>query len=441
MRSVPLFQLLLAFVPLVIPICVIDEVIESLHGRPVVFVGDSLTRYQYLDLTYYLRHRQFVFKKTMNHHILLEKTWENWHSFMRNTNHLLAPYEMCDCYRNDHYDFNEAYENRYYVDDRLNISISYFSYLGSAFAIKGRWLPGCNNDSLRQPPATFDPPRWEYQHLHDFITNVLSTLRPRTFLLVLNSGLWRDNFDDQDYAMRVAAAAVAVADHVVWKTTNCRRSQVVPETRSRAPLEGDTFMCSFPADTMGCFDLSWTFDNLTREDYWDEGHFMPPVYQQVNVQFLSFLQSTVSGSVSGSAASTRVPATLVPTGPGSDMVGKLVIDQDTSRHYYADGYGFLLEFVNGTDNDCTRAFSTSGRLTLPTEQIAQYVKGPPVGDICREGALLKGSTHKSIFLMDGHARREFQSFSAFAGGGHDLDEVVVLPDRLLRLIRLGSNLY
>ena len=207
----------------------------------VVMVGDSLMRYQYLSLTFYLRHRQFPHPDAHPNHVLLEKTWLSWHTFMHEGTKLLAPNELCDCYRDDAFNFDTIYENRYYRDRHNNLSINFFSYVGDWFSMKGRWRPGDGegNDTSRQPPSFYDLPRWEYKRLDAFLSSFLPALRPAPSILVLNSGLWHDTLDDQHYALAVARAALTVADIVVWKTTNCRQSQV-----SRPALNYPLLLCS-----------------------------------------------------------------------------------------------------------------------------------------------------------------------------------------------------
>jgi len=210
-----------------------------LANTSIVMVGDSLMRYQYLSLTFYLRHRQFPHPDARPH-LLLEKSWADWHAFMHGGTKLLAPNELCDCYRDDAYNFDAIYENRYYRDGDRNTSVSFFSYVGDWFSMKGRWRPGGeeHNDTRREPPLFYDPPRWEYKRLDAFLSSFLPALRPEPSVLVLNSGLWHDTLDDQHIALSVARAALAVADAVVWKTTNCRLSQVClegPATRHVPP--------------------------------------------------------------------------------------------------------------------------------------------------------------------------------------------------------------
>ena len=183
-------------------------------------------------------------------------------------------------------------------------------------------------------------------------------------------------------------------------------------------------MCSFPS--IACFNLSWTFDDLTRDDYWDEGHFLPHVYTRINTEFLALL------------ASLQQPP-LRPRMVDEDetLEGRIVEVADAL--YVADPSGFLLALDGGRDNACAHAFATAGRVVLSAADVLRYARGPAVGRICEEGALLIGSsgTSKAVYLVENSTRREFQSLDAFTRRGLDMADVARVPDRLLHKIRPG----
>ena len=388
-------------------------------------IGDSLMRYQYLSLTYFLRHHQFVHEDARPN-LLLERSWVDWQTFNQYSSQLLAPNELCDCYRNQQFLY---YENRYYRDPLRNINVSFFNYLGDAFPMKGRWMPtdgdSANTTHLRQPPSgPHDPPRWEHKRMDDFIISFLTMFEPKPTLLVLNSGLWHDTFDDPNYAFRVARAAITTVDRILWKTTNCRRSQVIPASKSRELLPGDVFMCSFSA--INCFNLSWTFHDLNLKDYWDEGHFQPYVYTRINEQFFSLIERLTN--------TTRQAPSFIK----EEMINRIIIADDRST-YLADHSGFLLPFVGGVDNGCIYAFQTAGELKLKTHEAGIYSLGPPIESLCEEGTLLMGSG-KSIYVMNNYTRREFQSWTSFASRGYQIEEVRRTNDYWLNKIKLGAPL-
>ena len=68
-------------------------------GARLVFIGDSLTRYQYLDLVYALEGREAELRRPVRNP-LQETSWSSWQDFYHGTHLDLQPNELwCDCYR------------------------------------------------------------------------------------------------------------------------------------------------------------------------------------------------------------------------------------------------------------------------------------------------------------------------------------------------------
>jgi glycoprotein-N-acetylgalactosamine 3-beta-galactosyltransferase len=75
-------------------------------GLRLVMLGDSVDRYQYLSLAYFLRWGVWYGEKNEANEVpsfrsLLfhEKDGGTWNEFMAESNKILSPYESCDCYR------------------------------------------------------------------------------------------------------------------------------------------------------------------------------------------------------------------------------------------------------------------------------------------------------------------------------------------------------
>lgn len=60
-----------------------DEAIQALDGKRIYFVGDSITRYQYLELAYFAAHKRCP-DPTQPHYILSEAWFEGWNDFYAN---------------------------------------------------------------------------------------------------------------------------------------------------------------------------------------------------------------------------------------------------------------------------------------------------------------------------------------------------------------------
>merc|ERR1719203_1461965 len=69
----------------------------------IVFVGDSLSRYQYLSLVNYLHSGATKWLDTGDpkENPVVEHSFDGWADFHRLTNEQLQPYETCDCYRDE----------------------------------------------------------------------------------------------------------------------------------------------------------------------------------------------------------------------------------------------------------------------------------------------------------------------------------------------------
>lgn len=230
-------------------------------NKKVLFVGDSLTRYQYLSLAYILRHRQAQ-KKLTYPSIVQENSWGgNWDQFFLGSTNLLHPYENCTVC-----DRNGFFEYRQYNDIINNIQLTYIQFRGIGF----------EKDVFLQ---TYFP---NNQHLDLVITNVgffgfHFSVQPESYLNVMKN----------------------LATKVVWKTTTYQDGELAdPEwwiKHNTAPVNRtimnamDYRMCNY-LDII-CLDLSWTAKHVVQTDYWDTTHFTEPIYLAFNDEMINKLSS------------------------------------------------------------------------------------------------------------------------------------------------------
>ena len=190
----------------------------------VVFVGDSITRYQYLDLVYTLHFGNRSHEQRATCNPLQETTWPSWIDFFKGTHHELQPHEqVCDCYRDGGPTFDLATENRLYVHPACNIRVAYLQAFGNHFPLQGHWPLQTHRHKLwkwRYHPISGSE---GWQVLSDSVRrfdwssvmrHVVAWLLPT--VVVLNSGLWESNLDFPRIRM---AAKDTPAECVVWKTT------------------------------------------------------------------------------------------------------------------------------------------------------------------------------------------------------------------------------
>jgi hypothetical protein len=112
---------------------------RCLAGRHVMFVGDSVTRYQFLGFAQMLEHAAHVAWDPPSEHDNRFGTWEN---FFRATTERLGPHGACDCFRpgNDEPqallsepDGNEVWGvlgNRYYRHPAARLEATFIEALG-----------------------------------------------------------------------------------------------------------------------------------------------------------------------------------------------------------------------------------------------------------------------------------------------------------------------
>lgn len=62
-------------------------------GLRLVMIGDSITRYQYLSLAYFLRHGRWFDPNKTQAHLVNEKSFLGWDNFYQATTNLLSPLE------------------------------------------------------------------------------------------------------------------------------------------------------------------------------------------------------------------------------------------------------------------------------------------------------------------------------------------------------------
>jgi hypothetical protein len=282
----------------------------------IVFMGDSLTRFQYLSLVYFLRHGQWIDPASIPHLVRpmdyiggyeLHFDWSPWFTATMN---ILAPYENCDCYRTAgslngrNGQLPYVCENRYYHDPIRNNTVTYLLAFGSATSIRGHWeanqaIPQLvayhrtKNESAMGdtvgPMRSRVPWRWEGDWI-DAMRGHIVDLAPA--VLIVNAGKWTHSFHDADYRSSIVSAWQTVRHiipRMIWKTTTADRGG----RYTSAYNDTDFAMCQL----LECLDTMWTID-VPKHLYVDQGHFVEPVYRLLNEQLLYQLGIAIPTSVS-----------------------------------------------------------------------------------------------------------------------------------------------
>lgn len=266
-------------------------------GESIVLMGDSITRYMYVDLAYSLRYganRSWAFRNASNP--LSEKSWaRGWSQFFRTTHTELnsgpsgaRADEWCDCYRGGrHFIPTEYVEARYLHARACGVNVTYIAVFGRLRVLGHLWGPW----GLKPPHAAPRGPMehavflrwrkrmWRYEW-SEAVRRVVAPLRPS--VLVLNQGLWDSAHLVNYTALRAAAAAAAT--RVVWRSTTKRasRPRAQRDEEARAAFADDTiFEAGELTERLG----------LRASQYVDDVHFQPETgaYNAVNIGLLEAL--------------------------------------------------------------------------------------------------------------------------------------------------------
>ena len=167
------------------------------RGTRLVVVGDSLSRYQYLELVYQMHGlSRDLARKERNP--LQENTWPSWRAFYSGTNAELQPNERCDCFRADQPSSSRPtpgwspdllMENRHYEQKACNASVTYFfayphaMLFGHALPPQA-WRPWQDRTTFSSIAPTWRAASWAAA-LRD---HILPTFRPTA--LLLGRGFW-----------------------------------------------------------------------------------------------------------------------------------------------------------------------------------------------------------------------------------------------------------
>jgi hypothetical protein len=198
---------------------------EAVRGARIVIIGDCIARYQYLSLVYFLETGSWgpsvVDPQTLEKPGVTslpesisvgfsmarqpESGKTQYNKMYTRSNALLGGHERCDCGLKDeppkgvrfrHKFLEDRFENRYYRNTELNVSVSFFFVKGS-FSIHGHGHVGAS-----APLHEVDADRWHHASFRSFLVSEVKRLRPT--VLMLNIGLW---WFKPDFPRRAANAS------------------------------------------------------------------------------------------------------------------------------------------------------------------------------------------------------------------------------------------
>ena len=204
----------------------LSESFEWLRDQHVVFIGDSVSRYMYLNFAFLVTQRRFAphlqdggFPSISN-----ERTWQSWKSFYINTSKIFGGMERCDCFRPDHSAFTalNTFENRYLFVPALNLNVTYLQLFG-LHPMSFRNPVGYNTNHLLTS-ENYGPKLANYQGPPEETLARVFNILPKASLAIVNSGAWLE--DGQTHTNHYFSLISTVEEHVaslnaklVWRTT------------------------------------------------------------------------------------------------------------------------------------------------------------------------------------------------------------------------------
>lgn len=288
----------------------------------LVFIGDSITRYQYLSLAYFLRYGRWWDSphdspnNLFNAHSFRHPAHpsEDWNEFFLQSNRMLYPMEACDCVRS--MDGEIVCERRYFHDPERNNTMVYINMNGNethgSWGYYGNFAAQeifANFEHMVEMPVGFRLQSelvskhtstkesrfsWEYATWGDVLRYHVGELGlGHDCAVVLNAGLHPHNFggnDTESSALRsdLVDALQSIQMQSIWKTTSYTLHEIRKSHHDAtvvSPKVADVNMCELLGH---CLNISWTIQ-LRTELYFDHLHFFEPVYRVLNEDLLTTL--------------------------------------------------------------------------------------------------------------------------------------------------------
>jgi hypothetical protein len=262
---------------------------SRIQNLRMAFVGDSLTRYQYLSFVHYLKTGRWIENEDVPN-VIHGTGGMKWTQFFLYMQKLLNGTENCDCHRPDgNYRavkrLHVICENRYYRHIERNNYISLIAKFGAAEA-HGHWDPSQVYNShhavnLTSPDVRGKAFAWRFHNWQDIIRIHLAKLDPKPKIVVFNAGMWPHDLHN---VSNVHAIRRALDEHGmvgIYKTTTKIKAD---NSTSIDPYEIKA--CEI---LHHCLDMSWTGTLSNNTDYNDEKHFSASVNRRFNEQLINLL--------------------------------------------------------------------------------------------------------------------------------------------------------
>jgi hypothetical protein len=259
----------------------------------LVMVGDSLTRYQYVSLAYFLNTATWFNSTSRSEpNIVVEKSFTGWAQYFEHTTHLLAPNERCDCHRpkfanGRNTDF--AIENRYFFDAERDNMLVYLQGFGHKRATMHGRVPAetaLHNISASRFVHNFTAHTWAYRDWDVCVRDYMAKLDPKPTHAIFNAGYWPHSFGRQPVRDRLVQALNDTGITGIWKTTSFERPDPGRTVWKGGSNDSDYLMAQLFHPNV--LNIDWT-SKVRAELYCDDVHYFEPVYRIKNEAMLEMV--------------------------------------------------------------------------------------------------------------------------------------------------------
>ena len=263
-------------------------------GLRLVLMGDSLTRYQYVSLAYFLRHGHWFNESKVDPHLVNEHSYGSFEKFFEATTAELSPYERCDCYRPNkpiRSIFHVVTENRYFWEPTHDNAVAFITLFGSNRRYHGSFSPEDafhDIDKYKFNHSLFRPEQliWKMSEWHEVVEKHVAQLDPKMTHVVMNAGAWKNDFASSQVAREQLTESVHQANMTsIWKTTTRGIWPPYNQQPYRGTEVSDPLMCGLADD---CFNLSWTRDIYSNYS-WEGRHYYEPIYRIFNEELMEMI--------------------------------------------------------------------------------------------------------------------------------------------------------
>lgn len=284
--------------------------VSFLRNRSIVMIGDSLTRFQFIELVTFLHHGHWEPVLPLFPHLAtLHRGPGGRENAFFTTTYYLGCQEIGDAFWDGANKYGHGFrENRYYYHFALNLSLSYFFYgppqkmaVGLDRAPDWRtFYDECvNKTKLLQRvnmPYTSEHVR-NHTFIYDFITAEVKPMHPD--LIMINHGFWSG--PNVQGMSSISKSMLDAAPRAVWKTTT--------SSMKRNRHENDDFLKMVQELGMSVFDAySITYGiSFVNASFIDPMHYLPFVYRELNIIYLDYLKKMFTTTIASDRAATTYP--------------------------------------------------------------------------------------------------------------------------------------